>query len=297
MSRTKGLVIYLLISFGVAWTTQIGARLLGFSLVNPIVQLVTLAWIAPAAAAIVVRRWVTREGFADAGLALRLRTAWPHYLAAWLGPLVFTAAAVGLAALTGLWRPTLAPLDRAVPGLPWWGFLIVLMLVVPLLAPVYWGEEFGWTSYLRLRVFPSRPLVATLTTGLIWALWHYPLAFIGYTEFSNVAIGLMVWTVSFLCQEIILTWLRMRSGSIWTTSVAHAGNNMTLSLLTGALLGNAVGAITVTLLCTAPMALVAGWILVSGKYRVPSPESRTAAGPQEIDVQHRAAAGTTHSAS
>lgn len=135
-----------------------------------------------------------------------------------------------------------------------------------MLAPLYWGEDFGWTSYLRLRIFPGRPLAATLATGLIWALWHYPLAFIGYAVFANVGLGLLVWTVSFLCQEIILTWLRMRGGSIWPTSVAHAGNNMTLSLLTGTLLAG-TGSTTVTAIMTAPMAVVSGWILLSGRYK------------------------------
>jgi CAAX protease family protein len=271
MSRTRGVVTYLLISFGVTWTVEITARLLGFSLANPLVQILSLGWIAPAAAAIIVRRWVTREGFADAGLALRIRTAWRHYLAAWLGPLAFTAAAVGLSAALGLWQPTLAPLNHLIPGLPWWAFLTLLMLVVPLLAPLYWGEEFGWTNYLRLRILPGRPLAATLATGLIWAIWHYPLPFLGYLEFANVALGLAVWTVSFLCQEIILTWLRLRSGSIWTTSVAHAGNNMTLSFLTGTLLGNTVSATALTAIGAAPIAAVAGWILLTGRYRAVPP--------------------------
>ncbi|WP_406076772.1 CPBP family intramembrane glutamic endopeptidase [Micromonospora sp. NBC_00858] len=161
-------------------------------------------------------------------------------------------------------------MNDLVPGLPWWAFLAVLMLVVPLLAPLYSGEEFGWTSYLRLRILPGRPLAATLATGLIWAIWHYPLPFLGYIQFSNVALGLLVWTVSFMCQEIILSWLRLRSGSIWTTSVAHAGNNMTLSLLTGTLLGEGSDATATTMVMTAPMVVVAGWVLLSGRYRAAS---------------------------
>jgi membrane protease YdiL (CAAX protease family) len=287
MSRTKGLTTYLLITFAVTWSIEITVRLLGFSMANPIAQLVSLAWIVPAAAAIVVRRWVTREGFADAGLALRLRTAWRHYLAAWLGPLAFAVAAAGLAAALGLWRPTLAPLNHMVPGLPWWAFLSLLMLVVPLLAPLYWGEEFGWTSYLRLRIFPGRPLAATLATGLIWALWHYPLPFLGYLDFANVALGLLVWTASFLCQEVVLTWLRLRSGSIWTTSVAHAGNNMTLSLLTGALLSGSLGTTALTAIPAAPIMLAAGWILLTGRYRA-APSSTV--NLATVDPEHPAGA-------
>jgi membrane protease YdiL (CAAX protease family) len=283
MSRAKGLVIYLLISFGVTWTVEVAVRRLGFSLANPLAQIVSLGWIAPAAAAIVVRRWGTREGFADAGLALRMRVAWRHYLVAWLGPLAFTAVAVGLAAVLGVWQPTLKPLHHLIPGLPWWAFVPVLMLVVPLLAPLYWGEEFGWTSYLRLRIFPGRPMAATLATGLIWATWHYPLAFLGYIEFANVALGLLVWTVSFLCQEVILTWLRLRSGSIWTASVAHAGNNMTLSLLTGLLLGT-FDAAALTAIMTVPMAVVAGWILLSGRYRAVPPQAVEQADRRRVPV-------------
>ncbi len=84
---------------------------------------------------------------------------------------------------------------------------------------------------------------------------------------TDVALGLLVWTVSFLCQEVLLTWLRLRSGSIWTTSVAHAGNNMTLSLLTGTLLGETSDATVSTMVMTVPMAAVAGWVLLSGRYR------------------------------
>jgi hypothetical protein len=60
-SKTRGLTAFLLISFGVAWGWEAVAHLLlGWSLVNPLVQVP--AGFAPAAAALVVRRWVTREG-------------------------------------------------------------------------------------------------------------------------------------------------------------------------------------------------------------------------------------------
>ncbi|CCH31616.1 CAAX amino terminal protease family [Saccharothrix espanaensis DSM 44229] len=246
----------MLISFGFAWAGMAGAWLLGFSLTNPLVQLPF--GFAPALAAFVVRRWVTREGFADAGLALRLRQAWRHYLAAWLGPFALVVVMLATAAACGLWQP-------AWPTAGEWAFVGVLVLIVPLLTPVYWGEEFGWTSYLRLRLVPDRPVAATLATGLIWAVWHYPLAFFGYIEFGNVVVGLAVWTVSFLCQEVILGWLRISSGTVWPASLAHAGNNMVLALLTGAVLGEHLDATTTTVVMTVPLALAAGWIVLTGR--------------------------------
>jgi hypothetical protein len=96
-SRTNGVLVFLLISFGVTWAWEFTARLLlGLSLVSPLVQ-PPVAFV-PAIAAVIVRRWVTREGFGDAGLALRLRAGWRYYLAAWMLPWAFVAVAVGLAA-------------------------------------------------------------------------------------------------------------------------------------------------------------------------------------------------------
>ncbi|GAB2953140.1 CPBP family intramembrane metalloprotease [Micromonospora polyrhachis] len=296
-SQKKGLLVFLAISFGGAWSYLLVARMVfDWSLVNALVQL-PFAF-APAIAAVVVRRWVTREGFGDAGLALRLRRSWPYYLLAWFGPLLLVAATVGLAGVLGLWDGDLSALDDLVPGLPGWVALLALMAGVLLLTPFYWGEEFGWTSYLRLRIFVDRPLLSVTVTGLVWAVWHYPLAFLGYIEFDNVPLGLLAWTVSFLCQEMILAWLRLRSDSIWVPSLAHAGNNMVLAMLTGMLLagGGKIDEVGLILLAAVPMAAICIWLLVSGQFtrhfsrqvsRIQVVDDRTGRGkPVELAERH-----------
>jgi membrane protease YdiL (CAAX protease family) len=259
----NGILAFLLITFGVAWTWLFTARLgLGLSVVNPIVQLPM--GFAPAVAAIVVRRWVTREGFGDAGLALNLRRGLSSYLVAWLGPPVLAAATVGLAAALGLWRPALDSLTDADSGVSVLASLPLLLVSAVILTPVYWGEEFGWTGYLRLRLYPDRPLRSVLATGLIWAVWHYPLAFLGYIDFDNVAFGLVVWTVSMVFQEVLLSWLRLRSGTVWPASLAHAGNNMVFFLLTGQLLGRELDDTGTTVLTAVPLGIVACCVLIAG---------------------------------
>jgi membrane protease YdiL (CAAX protease family) len=269
-TRTRGVLAFLLLAFGLSWAGMFTARLgFGLSLVNPLVQLAGIAF-TPAIAAFVVRKWVTREGFADTGMKPRIRENAGLYLAAWIGPLAFAAIALALAVAFGLWD-----FDPAVfallPGQPAWVSIGVLLLVVIVLTPIYWGEEYGWTSYLRLRLFPERPFASTLATGLIWAVWHYPLAFLGYIEFANVALGLFVWTVSFMFQEVILTWFRMRSGSVWAASLAHAGNNMVLALLVGTALGDD-RPVAQTLIGTVPMVVLAAWIVFSGRLSADRPE-------------------------
>ncbi|RNF78707.1 CPBP family intramembrane glutamic endopeptidase [Streptomyces botrytidirepellens] len=174
-------------------------------------------------------------------------------------PVLRAAVTLALAAALGLWRPDLAPLDEIADGVPGWAAVLAL----PLLTPVYWGEEFGWTSYLRPRLFGGRMAPSAIVTGLIWASWHYPPAFIGYIEYPRLFLGLLVWTLCFQFQEVILAWLFMRSGTIWTASLAHAGNNLVLFLLTGQLLSSGddgLGTVGVTLLTMIPLAGLSLWI-------------------------------------
>lgn len=233
--RGKGIVVYLLIAFGGVWPYLFVARLgFGWSLVNPLVQL-PVAFL-PAIGAFVVRKWVTREGFATAGL--RWRSPWRLWITAWLAPLGASAAMLACAHAAGWWRGDLGPA----------GGIGVLLVVQIVLTPAYFGEEFGWTSFLWPRLMPGRPRLSLLVTGLIWAVWHYPLAFLGYAEFDNRLLALPLWTVMFLLFEVLLGWLYARSGSVWVTSLAHSGNNVVMGMVGEQLLGDLTS--IQVLLCT-----------------------------------------------
>jgi membrane protease YdiL (CAAX protease family) len=92
--------------------------------------------------------------------------------------------------------------------------------------PVFFGEEFGWRSYLQLRLFGGRqPLAAMLLTGLVWGVWHYPLILAGYEGYENRWLGLAIFPVFTILLAIIFGWLRMVVGSVWVTSLAHAAAN------------------------------------------------------------------------
>jgi membrane protease YdiL (CAAX protease family) len=38
------------------------------------------------------------------------------------------------------------------------------------MVPLFWGEEFGWRSYLQIRLLSGRPLLAALATAVIWGV-------------------------------------------------------------------------------------------------------------------------------
>jgi hypothetical protein len=117
----KGIAVYLLLAFAITWSSSAAASWFGLSVGTRLFQLATLPGLfAPAIAAVVVRRWVTREGFSDAGLALNLRKKWPYYLCAWFFPSVVALTVIVLAAALGARLPSPVPpgVLLGLPGLP-----------------------------------------------------------------------------------------------------------------------------------------------------------------------------------
>jgi membrane protease YdiL (CAAX protease family) len=287
-NATKGVISFLLLAFGIAWISwEIPIRL-GVSPQNPLFQLVALpGGFAPAIAAVVVRRWITHEGFADAGLRPNLRK-WRYYLVAWLLPPAVTACIVGLAAALGISQPDfglkralalLAPQNTGLPPVlpPYlWAVIPVQLMITALIAtPILWGEEFGWRGYLQLRLLSHRPLLAALATGVIWGMWHFPLNVRGYNFPDRPLLGLIVFPISTTLVSIIFGWLRLRTGSIWASSLAHAATNVVGGSLTMLLFLGGPNLIFVSylgILSWIPLGTLCAWIVLTGQLK-PEPTS------------------------
>src|SRR5262245_62094771 len=116
-SVMKGIVWFLALSFGLAWGIWEFAVQSGVSVTGLGFEPYALAGgFAPAVAAIIVRKWITREGFGDAGLGLGLKH-WRIYLFAWLLPLGVGAVILLEAMTLGIGRPDLT-LARAMAAHP-----------------------------------------------------------------------------------------------------------------------------------------------------------------------------------
>jgi len=280
--KTKGIVAFILIAFVMAWVLWEIPLRLGMDILNPLFQYIALPGaFAPAIATIVVRKWITREGFADAGLRPNLSRAWRYYLVAWLMPLFVSAIVIGLVVAFGIGSPDftlqramgiLAPGAEAtdVPSFAW--ALMPLGLLVAALFSTFllWGEEFGWRGYLQIRLFAERLLLAAVTTGIIWGVWHYPLNLRGYNYPEHPYLGLLVFPISTVLLSIIFGWLRLRTGSVWAPSLAHAatnsvGGSLTVLLFLGGpdfLFSSYLG-----LLGWIPLGAVCLWIILTGRLK------------------------------
>jgi len=279
MRPSKGVVAYLLLTFGISWTLWEAVIRLGLGPPSPFFQLAILPGaFAPAVAALIVRAWVTGEGFGDAGWRPNLRRAWGYYLLGWTYPLLSVALIAALAVGLDLAQPDFT-LQRAAQV--WLGSEAArplpsgLMLMLPpqlllnalLATPLLWGEEFGWRGYLQLRLYPGRPLRAALATGVIWGLWHLPVNLRGYNFPGQPVLGMLVFTVSTVLLSIFFGWLRQRTGSIWAPSLAHAatnavGGSLVLLLFLGG--GNPLYVAYLGILGWVPLGALAVWIAWRG---------------------------------
>ena len=144
-----------------------------------------------------------------------------QYLFLGLGiPIIYCSIEYGLVWLTGRGKYNGEfPLDFPV-------FLITMLINGTLSAVL---EEIAWRGFLVPKMIKLTSFTNTaLITGLIWAIWHYPLII-----FSNVRLGSTPLPYSLVCFTIFAVgvsfataWLRLKSGSVWTAALLHGSHNV-----------------------------------------------------------------------
>lgn len=202
----RGIGIYLAICFGITWGVKIAALALGLRFAHLTIGttlMLAAVMLVPAISAFVVRRWITREGFATAGLQIGSSKG---YLCVWLGvPCVF-AIIYGLTCafkwevfstdLTALFGslPPLPPGKRLPPApvlIAGVGFRSLTAGVV-VTSLFTFGEEFGWTGYLLPKLLPLGSWRAVGIYGVIWGLWHAPIVAGGFNYPGHPVAGILL---------------------------------------------------------------------------------------------------------
>lgn len=231
----SGIAWFLGITFAITWLVE-GLMIAGglrFEGAPPVyAQLIVsgLMW-APALGAFIVRKWITREGFADAGLRFG---SWRPYLAMLLGVPALFALVYLLTGLLGLGSPdwqmsSLVQLmadagsdTAAIPA----NLTLVIFLVTVFAAPWInslfgFGEEFGWTGYLMPRLLPLGKWRAALIYGVIWGLWHAPLVLVGFNYPGYPIPGLLMMSLLATVLGFFQMALWLRDASVLQTAFFH----------------------------------------------------------------------------
>ena len=88
------------------------------------------------------------------------------------------------------------------------------------------GEEIGWRGYMLTRLIAAGVPQPLFVSGLIWAVWHFPLILSGaYASGPHpiLSAGLFIFTTMGIA--LVAGVSRLRSGSVWPAIVLHAAWN------------------------------------------------------------------------
>lgn len=280
--NTKRILIFLGFAFGIPWAVALVIALTGVWDNNPLVAMTVanLVFISTPVVANIATRLVTKEGWGGFMLRLNFRRNWRFLLAAWLLPLLATV--VGGVIFYLLFPQSFDPdlgvvrkLTASIPSVaaidPWPIVMFMaiqgVLITVPINSVVSLGEELGWRAYLLPKLmerFAGAEHIShsgmvgarrmALLVGLIHGVWHWPLFFLSTKLDSSSAFPFPLVYLIFTCSmSVLLSWVTLRSGSVWPAAVGHGAINAT-----SALAGYMVKGTAIPLLGPAPTGLIGG---------------------------------------
>lgn len=223
----RRLLLFFALTFILSWTIWL-APLLGPALPLP---LLALGGFGPALAALIAA--VVYRDDAHIGLRalwrrltrFRIHPAW--YAVALFGPALLFLLTLALGALLGIVvdfdQPPIADLAGGAVN-PW-----VLLLPFFLYTTItVLGEELGWRGYaLPLLLRRSHPAVASLVLGVVWGVWHLPLAWLPELAAGIVHIPLLAFLIDIVAASMLYTWaFRGSGGSLLIILLLHVANNV-----------------------------------------------------------------------
>src|ERR687894_1053520 len=188
----------------------------------------TIWSITPTVAALIMLLVVTRDGYSKEGwksLGLHRLGLNVWWIAFGLTLLITVAASAVV------WATPLA--SFVVPEGGILGSLIDFLIQVVILALTFsLAEEIGIRGYLLPKLLPLRRRRALALSGLVWATWHMPLILLT-TVFpvGNKLISLPLFYGTVVAASFFYGYLRIYTGSVWPTSIAHAVHNAAWGVL------------------------------------------------------------------
>jgi membrane protease YdiL (CAAX protease family) len=278
--QTRRLGLFLAIAFGLHWLVAAyflaeGVTVTDRNFSTATYNAVILVASFTPALATVLTRWLTGEGLDREVLLLPpdLRANWRTYAAAAVVPLLL--AVVGAAVYFAVFPSHLAadPLSAFAANLAFGGDspVATLALGVPATlvslaggAVILLGEELGWRAYLLPKLSPLGRRRATVLTGVLWGIWHWPFVSLGvnYPDAPWLGMAAIAWVTTLY--GVFLAWTTFRTGSVWPAAVGHAAFNT--SSRWGPMVAEgapnfAIGPTTGGLLGAVGWLAVAGWLL------------------------------------
>jgi membrane protease YdiL (CAAX protease family) len=89
------------------------------------------------------------------------------------------------------------------------------------------GEEIGWRGFL---IFELRKVMSfkalSIVSGLIWAVWHYPIINLMYGRGDHLLLHISAFTIMIVRISVILAYYTFKSNSLWPAAIFHSIHNI-----------------------------------------------------------------------
>ncbi len=245
----KSLCLYLAFTFGISWAMFFALILSGEKLfdtggnMSGTGSLVcTLGMLCPAVGMLLTRK-VTKEGYALTGknsmmLGISLSGRKIIFLIiALLLPWIINElnCVLKIALNPGCFSKELGEIMTGDKRYP---FVYPLMAIVSgtFISIGGLGEELGWRGYMMPKLLKiTSKHKAILLGGIIWGVWHWPLTYMGHnfgTDYKGYPyLGFAAMCLLCIVSGTVLTYLTIKSGSIWPAAVFHAVGNASPTIL------------------------------------------------------------------
>ncbi len=235
--------IFLLIAYGGAILTALTIHFTGGLAQSPYTFiLLPTAYMWSPALANIFTRLLTAENWKHTWINPQFKQGWKFWLAAWFLPgiLIMLGSALYFLIFPASFDPGMSTLRQGFalagkePPMPMAALAAIQiaagMLVAPIINSLFtFGEEFGWRAYLLQKLLPLGYRKALIILGVIWGTWHWPIIALGYNYGLNYpgapwpGMLLFIWVC--FCFGTVLSWLTLKSGSVWPAVIGHAAIN------------------------------------------------------------------------
>lgn len=229
----KRLIIYIVLAFAISNGPMLAIMAYGVEPSSPAYQLVALLTMFGPAAANLLTRVITGEGFHTMYLRVNLTGNGKNYILAILLPIVWGVLGGLLSALCFGGFLQNEALKEVSPM--FYGSYVFYLIAFS--AAVFFpalGEELGWRGYMtpKLEEIMGTP-AALLIGGIIWGLWH-----ISDIIYSCQGQGISVILIQIVlkcafCIGIgsVLTYFTKKTGSVYPGSLLHMIHNNAANVL------------------------------------------------------------------
>ena len=248
-TETKNLLIYLAGTFGISWAMFFAFIFSGKPFINDdgslgnMANLIcTLGMLCPATG-VLITRYITKEGFRLSGenslmLGIDLKNGkFVFYFFALIIPWVYTELGHLMSIII---HPECFDKDffrtavddvRTVYMYPLMAFVSGVLFSIGGL-----GEELGWRGYMMPKLIKLCGLPkAVVVGGIIWGAWHWPLTYVGHnfgTDYKGYPFaGFAAMAILAVFMGILLTYVTIKTGSVWPAAFLHTVNNTSPSIL------------------------------------------------------------------